>query len=368
MFSNPPSVSPSVLGRRLRLLLVEDNDDHALLVASLARRALEAQPLVERVATLEEAFARVEAEPPDLALLDLGLAESRGLETLDRALERFPKLPIVVLTASSDLATGEEAVRKGALDFVSKDEISERALSRSIRYSLERHRQRQALARAIRDLEAFAHVAAHDLKSPLCTIQSVCGIVASRLEETQKTQRDRDLIEVLRDSAARATQLVDGLLRFCKLGAAAVRPARTSLEELADETIAALDDSIRRTGARVERGSLPEAMCDRDLMAHVFQNLLSNALKFCGDKPPRARISGRAVDGEIEIAVEDEGVGIAEEDRERIFEPFLRLQGGPEGSGLGLSICQRVIDAHGGRIWVESTAGEGSRFVARLPG
>lgn len=219
------------------------------------------------------------------------------------------------------------------------------------------------------ELQEFAFVASHDLQEPLRKIQTFCDMARKRwtpaLDNTAQSYMERVL-----NSATRMRQLLDDLLQFSRV---ATRPEpfkEIDLEEIARESADIFESSIRQTGALVEIEDLPVVEADEIQMLRLFQNLIGNALKFCSDKPPRIKIYGRQDGrGACEIFVKDNGIGFDQQFADRIFKPFQRLHNRREyeGTGMGLAICRKIAERHGGSIRAESKPGEGATFIVRLP-
>jgi PAS domain S-box-containing protein len=225
------------------------------------------------------------------------------------------------------------------------------------------------LSRSNAELENFAHVASHDLREPVRMVRSFTQLLADRYSG----QLDEDADTYIRfavDGADRIEALIKALLEYSRLEGGGGDPSPTPAEEVLDQALTILTPSIEETGAVVTHEPLPIVMADPAQLLRVFQNLIGNAMKFHGDAPPRVHVSAvRDGDRHI-ISVRDEGIGIAPEHFDRIFVIFKRLHGPQEfgGTGMGLSICKKIIEQHGGRIWVESTPGAGSTFHFSLPG
>jgi light-regulated signal transduction histidine kinase (bacteriophytochrome) len=227
----------------------------------------------------------------------------------------------------------------------------------------------EELARSNRDLEQFAYVASHDLQEPLRKITSFCQLLQQRYEG-QLDERADQYIGFAVDGAKRMQDLINDLLAFSRVGRLsgdfqAVDLAR-SLERARDN----LSDAIEETDATVEVGPLPTVRGEPNLLAAVFQNLVGNGIKFRRpDVPPSVRIEAVRGDGQWEIAVADNGIGIAPEYAERVFVIFQRLH--PKdvyaGTGIGLALCRRIIEHHGGEIWIDGDVEVGTTVRFTLP-
>lgn len=326
---------------------------------------------IRRAKNLTDALRSANSQPTSLVILDLGLPETVGLDTLSLFLDSCPSVPVVVLTALSDLNLGEEALKLGAMDFLSKEEITPRALHRSIRYALERWAQKRQLEDSLADLQYFGSMAAHDLVSPLDAIQGFAQLIELELSKAGggASKEAWECLDLLKSSAQRSITLVRDLHKLSSLGRKAIERDELSPGTLVTEVSSILSEQIKESGGTVEAMEMPQIRGDSGLVSHVLQNLIGNGLKYSRkDVPPVVRVSSGLEDGLTVICVEDNGVGIDENDSTRIFLPFERLASteGTKGSGLGLSICKKIIEAHDGEIWMESSKGEGTRFYFHL--
>lgn len=333
-------------------------------------KAFKHDHVVTVVGSLNACFERLSESQFDLIMLDLGLPESDGIETLENFFRVLgPSNPVIVLTANSGNGIGEEALRIGAIDFLIKGEFGADRLARAVRYGLERWRQRLELEEAQRNLKSFAHVAAHDLKSPVKSIGMYADFLKKMANDRSAVGEELEFIEYIRNFTDQAESLVDSLLDFCVLGEKSVQLGFVDMAALAHQAASNLRANLGECGAEIEIADLPPAQADEGLLIHVLQNLFANGIKYRGDSSAQIRIEAQEIAGEIEYSVVDNGRGIDARYFTRIFEPFKRLTGRdqPDGVGLGLAICKRVIDAHHGRIWVESEIGVGSVFKFTLP-
>ncbi len=223
------------------------------------------------------------------------------------------------------------------------------------------------LTRANEELQQFAYVASHDLQEPLRTIISFTQL----LESKYKGQLDEDADEFIGyivSSARRMTDLINGLLALGRLRKAGYATAPVSFDDLLREAEIGLQASIRESGAEVKADPLPALVVDRVQFAQVFQNLISNAIKYRRDEPPRIVIRARRDATSWIFSVSDNGRGFNQQFAERIFGLFQRLHPRDvQGTGMGLAIARRILERHGGRIWAESKEGVGSTFYFTLP-
>jgi signal transduction histidine kinase len=223
------------------------------------------------------------------------------------------------------------------------------------------------LVEANQELQQFAYVASHDLQEPLRTITSFSQLMAARYKGRLEEDAD-EFIGYIVTASKRMTDLINGLLQIVRLRKAGQPTTRVPLERLVDDAEANLQALIRENGVTIEKGSLPELLVDRVQMSQVFQNLISNAIKYRSEKPPVIQVDAKRQDSEWIISVKDNGRGFDQEFSERIFGLFQRLHGRDvEGTGMGLSISRRIVERHGGRIWAKSEEGKGATFFFSLP-
>lgn len=225
------------------------------------------------------------------------------------------------------------------------------------------------LERSNRELSEFAHVASHDLKEPLQMVQGSLQLLERRSHDWME-ERSRELVEQAVDGTKRMADLIDGLLAYARAGAGVPDVGRVPVQEVVDEALESLSVKIEETDARVETGQLPTVAGDRVGLIQVFQNLIGNAIKFSReDVRPRVSITAEREGDEWRIDVEDNGIGFDPEDAPALFEAFERGEdtGSIEGSGVGLSVVDRVVRSHGGSVEASSVPGEGSTFSVRLP-
>ncbi|HVU22675.1 MAG TPA: PAS domain S-box protein [Opitutus sp.] len=227
----------------------------------------------------------------------------------------------------------------------------------------------EELARSNQDLEQFAYVASHDLQEPLRAVAGCVQVLQRRYADRLDARAD-ELIGHAVDGASRMQTLIEGLLAFSRVGTRGGEIQSTDAAAALDMALRNLATAIRENGARVTHDELPAVRADAPQLTAVFQNLVGNALKFRGAAPPQIHVGAQPADGSWIFAVRDNGIGIAPEFFGRIFAIFQRLHTRREypGTGIGLSLCKKIVERHGGRIWVESTPGQGSTFYFSLPG
>jgi len=225
------------------------------------------------------------------------------------------------------------------------------------------------LKRSNAELEQFAYVASHDLQAPLRLVSSYCNLLQRRYGD-KLDQDAKEFIGFAVDGASRMQQLIKDLLAFSRAGRGGVSFQPLDMNDVVEAALSNLGGVIADNEARIERSALPWISGERVQLVQVFQNLIGNALKFRRDETPVIRVTAHEVGaGFAQFTIEDNGIGIKAEYLDRVFVIFQRLhqQEDYPGTGIGLAIVKKVIEYHGGRIWIESTPEEGSRFHFTLP-
>jgi PAS domain S-box-containing protein len=223
------------------------------------------------------------------------------------------------------------------------------------------------LERSNKDLEQFAYAASHDLQEPLRTVSNFSQLLGKRYKGELDAKADQ-FISFIVNGSTRMQEMIDNLLAYSRVSTRAKPFEPTNYETVFDQAMANVKMSIEESGAIVTHDPLPTVMADASQMVQVFQNLLSNAIKFRKEKP-RITVSAVQRANEWLFSVKDNGIGIAPEFMEHIFKVFQREHASAEypGTGVGLAICKKIVERHGGRIWVESQAGKGSTFYFTIP-
>ncbi len=248
---------------------------------------------------------------------------------------------------------------------VAHENITQRTLAERAREA-----RRQELEESNALLDRFASVVSHDLREPLRSVDGFLKVLQRRYGDDLDPEA-HDLLDEARGSAQRMADLVRGVRQLTRVDADELAREPVDLETVMEAVRADLDAAIEDADARIAWEDLPTVDGDPALLKQLMQNLVSNALRYRHeDRAPRIRVDARMVEGAWDIQVTDNGLGIPEEEQEAIFEMFQRGSQGPDkgGTGLGLPICRRIAERHGGELWVESTPGEGSTFHLGLPG
>ena len=258
--------------------------------------------------------------------------------------------------------------------------VEKRELLARVEVLLRTRRLSVDLRRSNEDLQQFAYVASHDLQEPLRMVTSYVQLLARRYSDKLDADAN-EFIDFAVQGAARMQTLINDLLAYSRVSTRAEPPKSTDCQAVMAEVMSNLEVAIKESGAQIKCGPLPTVMADRGQLSQVFQNLIGNAIKFRGEEPPRISITAERVlrpstrsgcqdaQGEWLFSVRDNGIGIPLEHKDSIFQVFERLHSREQypGSGIGLAVCKRIVEWHGGRIWVDSVLGAGSTFRFTLP-
>lgn len=247
--------------------------------------------------------------------------------------------------------------------------IAVRAALRARMRQYEMRRRQETLSRVNADLEQFAHSASHDLQEPLRNVAIYSELLSRRYSAVLDAQ-GQEFLGLLRTSALRMESLVRNLLVYTQAaGIGDERPELIDANEPLAEALSNLLEAISESGAEVVHSSLPSVKIGRVHLQQVFQNLIGNAIKYCGEESPSIHITAEKKDSHDLFSVKDNGIGIKPESHEQIFAIFKRLHTYDRysGTGMGLAICKRIIERYQGQIWVESEPGAGSTFRFTLP-
>jgi len=358
------------------VLLVEEDPVDTRLVQELLAEPGGPSCVVQHASRLCEALALCQDQPPDVALLNLTLPDVQGQEALARLLAELPTLPVVVLSGMEDETAALEAVRRGAQDYLVKGRVTNgQSLKRILRYAIERAglqaelaRKNAELARSNAELEHFAFVASHDLQAPLSLVGMSLNLLQRYFQDHLDERASRIIARAL-DGTRRMSAMVDGLLIYARVGSRGKPFTLVQVEAALEAALNNLRMDIEANHATVTHDPLPTLMADDVQLTQVFQNLVSNAIKFHGAEVPRVHV-GAARDGNMWVfSVRDNGIGIPPEKAEQVFVIFERLHTQQEyaGTGIGLATCKKIVERHGGRIWVKPNSEGGSTFYFTLP-
>jgi two-component system sensor histidine kinase/response regulator len=363
-----------VVGTAGSLLIVDDEAAH---LAALCNTLGSQGYTTVGASSGQDALAALRTHTFDLLLTDLKMPGMDGIALVREALSIDPNLVGVLMTGHGTIATAVEAMQVGALDYILKPfklsavlPVLTRALAvRRLRLEnarLERNvRERTSeLEAANKELDAFAYSVSHDLRAPLRAVNGFASILL-REHGAEMSAQVRELVDDISAAGRRMEQLIEDLLRFSRLGRQPVSRMPVQLSTLIEDVLRELEPQHhdRRIDLRV--GDLPEVVGDPSLLRQVFANLLSNAFKFTrGRDAATIEVGCKEVDGDRVFFVRDNGVGFDMRYASKLFGVFQRFHTQEQfpGTGVGLSLVQRIIQRHGGRIWAEAEVDKGAIF------
>jgi two-component system sensor histidine kinase/response regulator len=371
--------------KRFTILLVEDNPGDARLIKESLCEVAGDHFDVETADRLANAVERLRGGDIDAVLLDLALPDSHGRDTFERAKSAAPEVPIIVLTGLGDEALAVGMVQEGAQDYLVKVDLSGNVLSRAIRYAIERGNTEQQIRRlnieleqkvrartaelemANQELEAFTYSVSHDLRAPIRHINGFAGVLLDSLDQFDAERRD--CVQGIYRAGLRMAAMTEDLLKLARIGKQPLDLRTTSLRSLVEVVVRELTAEIGVRQIEWQIGKLPAVDCDPGLIKQAFANLIDNAIKYTKRKEiAQIEIGQSTVADALTIFVRDNGEGFDMKHADRLFAPFQRLHHANdfEGTGVGLSTVRRIIDKHGGRIWVESEMGKGTQVFFTL--
>lgn len=408
----------------VHILVVEDSPTQAY---KLRHWLLQHFEKVDVARDGREALGKIAKAPPTLVISDVNMPAMNGYE-LCRHIKADPQLaaiPVLLITSLSDVSDVVRGLEVGACGFLSKPYDEAHLLTRiqfilanrhlrpatelhpesgveivldeqkyliasereqildfllsTYELALQKNRelhtataqleaQTRELERSNSELQEFASIASHDLQEPLRMVSSYLGLVERRAAE-KLDEKEKSYLRFAVDGATRMQQMISDLLAYSRVGTQAREFAQADLSEVLARALGNLEVVRTERAAVITHDSLPAARVDASQFTQVFQNLVGNALKFCSGRTPEVHLGCERRGHEWVISVRDNGIGIEEKDYDRIFAIFQRLHSRAEypGTGIGLAVAKKIIERHGGRIWIESKVAEGTTFFFTLP-
>jgi signal transduction histidine kinase len=383
------STDTSANGGALRLLVVDDDEFDRLAVRRLLKTS-DLGTVVDEASSPGEALECLARSTYDCILLDYYIPGVDGHALIEAIGAAAPNVPVVIFTGRGDEDIAVDLMKAGVADYLPKASLTLERLASSLRHAMEITRaaaRRRDAERAMSESLALEHeararaeqakklrdevlaIVAHDLRNPLHTILAS----SSAMLDIPLSAEERTLqLEVIRRSANTMNVLISDLLDVAsiELGNLSIHREQLVIEDVLEHTVETFDRRAHARGITLERDvapALPVVSGDRGRLAQVLSNLLANALKFTPEGG-RIRLRATPADGAVQISVENSGTGIAPENLPHVFDRFWRAErSGRSGAGLGLAIARGIVEAHGGRIWVDSTPGETTTFHFTVP-
>lgn len=355
-----------------------------------------AEYIVLVVQNEQDSYTLAKSSQPSFIILDILMSEMKGWKICQR-LKNSPKtkqLPLILINSPVEIINQVAEFSWQNVDCTSQasypEDIVQLVKSRSTRIIekslgllasakgpikqdllLANHQLATAnrqLLDSNRDLESFAALISHDLQAPLRSLTMFTELLVDEYQDNLDDVAKKYLERII-NSSLRMQTLIEDLLAYSRAGKSEQTWVMTNLNQVWHQVTENLYSAIAKSHAEIEVDSLPELLINPTEITQLFQNLLENALKFCGDRTPQITVSASRQEREWLLAMADNGIGIAAEFKLQIFQVFRKLH--PEniysGTGIGLSICQKIVERYGGKIWVESILGQGSTFYFTLP-
>ncbi len=357
----------------IKVLVIEDNALDAELISTILSRSHNVRFNIERVERLSSVRTRASKTRYDIILTDLGLPDSSGIDTFTGVCSLIPDTPVIVLSGLDDEETALRAVHQGAQDYLVKGTINRDLLLKSVRYAIERQKIRTELNKKIdeigkleRERENMLSMFAHDIKNALVPTVAFLEKILSG-----KTERMQDRLERSIDNLMAVEHLLTNFMDFAHLNAKGYRPhpSACDLDAVIRKQVdnAQVNAEKKSISIRYEPAQRTPALeADIVMIGRVIMNLLDNAVKY-SDPGGSIVIHASERDDELLVEVRDSGRGISEDKLPFVFDAFFRAAHDQKGAGLGLAISKTIVEAHGGKMWADSTAGKGSVFGFSLP-
>lgn len=355
------------MSETLTILVIDDDKGDRMTCQRALEGAFDNNLRLMEAEDGETGLAAIEKHLPHCVLLDHHLPGIDGLEVLKRIRIKHPYLAVIMMNGKGNDVVAVQSMKEGAQDYIAKITITSRILHRIIWMAI-RHCILQKNTHEQRvSLEIFTRALAHDLKEPVRTIRSFIDQITDWRNLNEKSQKS---LGYIRKAADRMNALIDTVYLYTRLDAAEqMEKTLCGIAGVLEEVKENLAQLIEDRGATITWDALPQVYANRVQMIQLFQNLIANAIRHC-DKAVTILVDSREDGDHWQLAVRDNGPGIANEYLEKIFAPFRRLSHRKEdepGLGLGLAINRKIVESYGGKIWCESRPGTGTSFLFTLP-
>lgn len=352
----------------LRVLVVDDDAaDRKQVLRALKQSGLSVQTV--EASGMDDAMAVCQEQTFDCAIVDYHMPGQNGLSVISAFQAQFPYMATIMVTGQGDEVIASEVIKRGAGDYIPKDQANASYLRRTIEYALEKSGFQQKLDHQREELQNFSCVLAHDLKAPIRHIRNMIGLIQEKMVGRDQDEEVEHYMTYVCSAANTMDALVDALTSYTKFDAE-IKFHEVNLQETVAHVVSLLEGDLQEKGATVIVEGLPPIIGHEPQIIQLFQNLIANALKYNESDHPTITISAEPEHGISRIMVHDNGIGISERHTTKIFEPFKRLHGKDSpyaGSGLGLATCKKIVERHGGTITCESSKGQGATFSFTLP-
>jgi signal transduction histidine kinase len=357
------------VGNILKILVVDDDQADRKLVMRVMKQANLSCTFTE-ADSVTAAIARCAQTEFDFAFVDYLMPGEDGLSCIAYLHAHVPHIPVVMLTAHGNEMIAAQAIKAGAMDYISKKQVQPKSIRRVVEAVLRKAELLRIIAQQHEELERFTAVLVHDIRAPLTAVRSFARHIEAGLKSEEI---DRETIikhcQQIAKAVQRADALITALYRYTKLDSP-VTLQPVNMHQIMTDTLFDLNSEIEARDAHITYGDLPVVAGNAPELGELLQNIVGNALKYCEAATPNIDVTvSPAGKSTWLFAVRDNGIGVSEMYRRKIFEPFERLHGTGKygGTGIGLAICRKIIDRHGGSIWCGSNNNEqGTTFFFTL--
>ncbi len=357
-----------------RVLLIDDDEDDYIVARDFLSEAELLGFQLTWIDNYDDGLAEIAKNRHDIYLFDFRLGKDNGLELMQAAINMGCNKPIILLTGVGDREIDQKAMALGASDYLVKGNLlSATLLERSIIHAIERKTSENhqlklvsELAAVNQELKDFAYIVSHDLKAPLRGIASLADWLQNDYGD-RLDDEGRDMLKLMSGRVRRMSDLIDGVLQYSRVGRVKESKTQVNLARLLHETI---DMIAAPKGIQIVIDTeLPTLLAEKTQMQQIFQNLIGNAVKYMGQPEGDVHIGHSEINGYWEFYVSDTGIGIEPRHFDKVFQIFQTLvpRDQAESTGVGLAIVKKIIETHGGKIWLNSEIGKGSAFFFTLP-
>jgi signal transduction histidine kinase len=348
-----------------KILLIDDSEDDRMFFRRSLQGIADTGYDVVEASTGEEGLSRTNCEVFACVLLDYSLPGRNGVEILKQIRFTHPFVPVVMLTGLGNEAVAVSAMQEGAQNYLVKGAVTSHTLEHVVNGAMQHCEMQKRITEQREALEIFSRALAHDLKEPMRTMRSMLDVIQ---EEVKLPDEMITCFQSVQNCATRMTALIDSVRAYTQLGG----PQRSvcddcDVNQLVEVAIENIGQLVRERAAVIKFEPLPRIYVNRTQVIQIFQNLLSNAIRHC-EITPQIDITAIETGKFWQFHVSDNGPGVSGEESEKLFKPFTRFsRQDTQGLGLGLAICKKLMDMHGGRIWCEPPSGGGATFVLSFP-
>ncbi|MDQ4419044.1 ATP-binding protein [Sphingobium sp. DEHP117] len=352
--------------KNLSILLIDDDLLFLDIVEDIARTAFPSAQIVTLNGSRDVAQI-CSAVSFDCVILDYQMPETDGLTTAISLRQKWPYLPIILMTSAGDEEIAAQAVRENLSDYIPKRRLNIDSMRRMVDRAVRMSQARQVIARQQQELEMFAHTLAHDFQQPLRQIGTFVKMISDELGKNNSPTLARHL-QFLQSASQRMSDLVNVMSEYTLIDKP-IECSATHLSRVVKRSISFVTQYIHESGACVRIKNDCVFLANETLMCSILQNLIINGIKYNNSKKPTIVIDGSQHDGECLISVRDNGIGIEAEYIEAIFSPLFRIHAHNEypGTGLGLTLVRKALEKQHGRITCRSNPSVGSEFIISLP-